>query len=123
VTDFVTQARKVSEGATPGPWYVIVNDLIGGKSVATADVPASAIDPKGSVRVPADMLGSDADATFIAFARNHWDAMVDVVEAATEFPLVPDVPGWKGPPPVWADWHRRLDAALARLEASTKETV
>ena len=61
----------IAERATPGPWFKCVNDLIGGWCVANVDLPASEIDTRGTdgtnpARVPADMLGSEADATFIA---------------------------------------------------------
>jgi len=57
--------RSLAEAATPGPWYAVVNDLIGGKSVSTVDRPMSETNPR-EWDVPADMLSSDANAAYIA---------------------------------------------------------
>jgi hypothetical protein len=103
---FIDVARKVAEGATDAPWEPLPNDR-------------SDLEGEWWVEMPGlndSTLLTEADATLIAFMRNHWDAMVDVVEAAGDIEHH-GYPDWK--PKDGCD----LCAALARLEAITKEAA
>ncbi|HEV2928403.1 MAG TPA: hypothetical protein VGW74_06910 [Propionibacteriaceae bacterium] len=54
---------------TPGPWYAVVNDLIGGWSVMNADLPPSQADfESGQVEVACFVRREDAE--LIARLRN-----------------------------------------------------
>lgn len=60
------ELRERIAAATPGPWYAVVNDLIGGVAVSTHD--KFVADHDLHERVVADMVTSDEDAKFIAAA-------------------------------------------------------
>jgi len=66
---------------------------------------------------PLDRLRAQT-AEFIATARNHWDALLDVVEAAQRFTDAMADPEWKHV----ADCNRALDAALDTLTSSLSGT-
>lgn len=62
------ELRALAEQATPGPWYAVVNDLIGGWAVATVDKPCSAHNHEAGEGEVADFV-HEADARFIAAVR------------------------------------------------------
>jgi hypothetical protein len=103
---FCDEARKVAEGATPGPWRVRPTGSIYRGAAADAE--------HGYVKVvDGATFEEPADAALIAFMRNHWDAMVDVVEAAEAY-------GAREPAVLTEDYYV-LCEALDRLGATTKE--
>ena len=115
-TDFIAEARRVAEAATPGPWLVIGSDV----TTPAVDIVrwAYADLPPGEWADAEERAAAQLD--LIAFMRNHWDEMVDVVEAALGLSLCPFCTAW--------DWAGRVfshkDACpLARLEAITKENA
>lgn len=64
--------RRVTEAATPGPWYNGPDDLIGGFCVGTEDSPPSRWT---AARLIADFPRQE-DAAFIAAARNALPALL-----------------------------------------------
>jgi len=84
------ELRKIAEAATPGPWYEVVNDLIGGLAVSPNNKPCSQLDTRNGEGTVADLLNADADATHIAtFDPPTILALLDVVDAASK-PLMQD---------------------------------
>jgi hypothetical protein len=59
--------EKLAKAATPGPWFSVENDLVGGKSVTAVDLPMSKIDFR-IYRIIAD-LAWPTDSDFIAAAN------------------------------------------------------
>jgi hypothetical protein len=115
---FIDQARKVAEGATDAPWSVTQDEDftslgVGNTLVCEYDHQAGRYEDDNT----------EPNFALIAFMRNHWDAMVDVVEAVTAFEYCPFCGTLQGrgvletrlPQPHYAD------CPLARLEAITKE--
>lgn len=77
--------RQRLNAATPGPWFSVVNDLIGGRAVTAVDKPMHAIDHRRGDRVVADMLNTDADAEFIAHAREDVEHLLAIAEAVRAY--------------------------------------
>jgi hypothetical protein len=101
------ELRKIAEAATPGPWYEVVNDMIGGLAVSPNNKPCSQLDTRNGEGTVADLLNADADATHIAtFDPPTILALLDVVEAARTIPLA-----------ALGRCGESTIAALARLEA------
>lgn len=103
----VAGLRELAEKAPKGPWFNVVNDLIGGRMVATVDKPAS------EIRLPDDgvvgELMTNEAAAFIAAANPETVlALLDVAEAAkAELALREHM----------TIGEQALAASLARLEA------
>jgi len=111
VTDFLTQARKVAEGATDAPWTA---ESMPPVNTSWRRIPVWSAHEEDT----AHEVGwvREADATLIAFMRNHWDAMVEALEAASD-PAMFDITDDRA---LYAA-HKRFAAAKARFEAITKE--
>ncbi len=52
------------------PWYPVVNDLVGGWALATADLPLSEIDTRGREVVVVAELADEAIARYVARLHN-----------------------------------------------------
>lgn len=102
--------ETLHQEATPGPWWPVMNDLIGGWQVATIDLPASEIDYRENASL-AD-FANEKDAALIAEMRNALPALLAVARAAqgVRHAMFPDNPQ------SWTVQESRLAAALALLE-------
>lgn len=77
--DLIREGQRHLAAATPAPWFPHVNDLIGGYCVMPVDAtPASVTEPTPSI---ADFM-HEADAAFIAWARNNLPALLDALKAS-----------------------------------------
>lgn len=72
----LAKLKAAEAKATPGPWYAVENDLIGGWMVATADLPASELrfDGYGIAE-----YASREDAEFICALRNAWEEIAQAL--------------------------------------------
>jgi hypothetical protein len=95
------EIRARDEGATPGTWYAVVDDLVGGHAVSTVDHPTSEHRPTDTdvawgVREP--------DADFISHAREDVHYLLDLVASLTK------------ERDMWHDDATKLDAMAVKFE-------
>lgn len=72
--EVLKELRELSGEATPGPWYLGDNYLIGGKWVVSNEK-----DPERNVLL--DMIIKDEDGALTVAMRNRIDALIDAAEA------------------------------------------
>lgn len=89
--------------ATPGPWHVCVNDLIGGYMVANVDKPAHAQHPDSGDRAVAEMC-TRADARLVAIAPEMAHLLIDTIDTLRPLAGRPD------------PLTEKINALLARFE-------
>lgn len=71
MTDLIARLTELEKQATPGPWFVHANDLIGGWSVMNCDLPPSRADPKEGNYEVGDFMSGTSDSALIAELRNN----------------------------------------------------
>jgi len=98
------QLRELSKAATPGPWTSSWNRHGDGYVRSRHHGMQYLLDVEYNYAPGQDVL---ADAALIAAMRNHFEALLDVAEAARELAQSADQ----------RDWTPALGDALARLEA------
>ncbi|KIA63025.1 hypothetical protein [Nocardia vulneris] len=72
--DLIAEGKAIDAALTPGLWYSCLNDMIGGRCIQTADVPASQAEPGAAV---VDMVLRDEDARLIARMRNLFPLILE----------------------------------------------
>ena len=85
MTDLIARLEELEKAATPGPWFVHANDLIGGWSVMNCDLPPSRADPKEGNYEVGDFMSGTSDSALIVELRNNLPAIIHalkVLEAA-----------------------------------------
>ena len=104
----IERDKEIIEAATPGPWHFGVYS----RNDSRAGTMIGAVAPGHQIRTMHDGgTVPSFDGAFIATARNHWDALLDVAEALEDtLGLAHPVSGAEH------EVVERADAALARLE-------
>ena len=75
-TSETTVSDEAGEGATPAPWFVHPDDLIGGWAVMSVDKPPSQCDPRAGEIEVCNYL-READARLIVKLRNWFAELTD----------------------------------------------
>jgi hypothetical protein len=84
----LTELREAGERATPGPWASEPDTGAGRVWVQRKRTKYGALkdmEPLFNVRGHDAYRQREADAALVVLARNNWDALLDVVEAAEQF--------------------------------------